>query len=82
LSLNIKDAEAHQLAQAIAKETGETMTHVVVEALRAKYKTLEKRKSRATIDDLRAIADRSARLVTKPYMSHAELLYDDNGLPK
>ena len=34
MSLNIKDPEAHRLAQEIARATGETMTRVVTEALR------------------------------------------------
>lgn len=34
MSLNVKDAEAHELARALAKETGETMTRAVTEALR------------------------------------------------
>ncbi len=34
MSLNIKDPEAHHLAQAIARATGQTMTRVVTEALR------------------------------------------------
>jgi antitoxin VapB len=32
MSLNIKDPEAHRLAQQIARATGETMTRVVTEA--------------------------------------------------
>ena len=34
VSLNIKDPEAHQLAQDLAAATGETMTRAVTEALR------------------------------------------------
>jgi antitoxin VapB len=34
MSLNVKDPEAHRPAQAIARETGETMTRAVTEALR------------------------------------------------
>jgi len=34
LTLNIKDPEAHKLARALARETGETMTTAVTEALR------------------------------------------------
>ena len=34
MSLNIKDPEAHRLAQTLAKETGESMTRAVTEALR------------------------------------------------
>jgi hypothetical protein len=33
-SLNIKNPEAHRLATAITKETGETLTRVLIEALR------------------------------------------------
>lgn len=34
MSLNIKDPEAHRLAKAVQRETGETMTHAVTQALR------------------------------------------------
>jgi hypothetical protein len=36
-TLNVKDPEAHRLAQAIAEETGETLTRAVTEALRERY---------------------------------------------
>jgi antitoxin VapB len=42
-SLNIKDQDAHRLAAAIARETGETMTHVVTEALRERFERLPSR---------------------------------------
>ena len=44
MTLNIKDPEAHQLAQAISKATGETMTRVVTEALRDRYQRLQKQR--------------------------------------
>ena len=81
-SLNIKDPEAHRLAQAIAQATGETMTHVVKEALRERYQRIQKRDSAALEADLRAIAERAAAHVKRPYLDHAELLYDERGLPK
>jgi antitoxin VapB len=62
-SLNVKDPEAHRPAQAIAQETGETMT-------------------RDSVEELRAIAKRAAGRVKRPYLDHAELLYDKHGLPK
>ena len=34
MTLNIKDHEAHKLAQAIAQQTGETMTHAVKQSAR------------------------------------------------
>ena len=81
-SLNVKDPEAHRLAQAIARETGETMTRVVTEALRERYERLQHRCSKASVEELRAIAARAAAHVKRPYLDHAELLYDEHGLPK
>lgn len=82
MSLNIKDPEAHQLAQAISRATGESMTSVVKEALRERYARIERVRGRASVEELLAIADRAAAHVKRPYASHAELLYDENGLPK
>lgn len=81
-TLNIKDPEAHRLAQAIAQETGEPMTRIVVEALRDRLIRIERQKERASVTELLAIANRAARLVTKPYSAHGDELYDADGLPK
>jgi antitoxin VapB len=82
VSLNIKDPEAHRLAQTIAKATGETMTHVVTEALRECYERLQRHQGKASVDELLAIAQRASDQVKRPYFDHAEFLYDDRGLPK
>jgi antitoxin VapB len=82
LSLNVKDPEAHRLAQAIAKATGETMTRAVTEALRERYERLQMRDPETLAADLRAIAKRAAAHVKRPYLDHAEFLYDEHGLPK
>lgn len=82
MSLNIKDPEAHHLAQAISRATGESMTSVVREALRERYARLERRKGKASVEELLAIADRAAAHVKRPYVDHAQLLYDEHGLPK
>lgn len=81
-NLNVKDPEAHRLAQAIARETGETMTRAVTNALRERYERLQRRGAKASVEELRAIADRAAVHVKRPYVDHAELLYDEHGLPK
>lgn len=80
-SLNVKDPEAHRLAQAIVQETGETLTRAVTEALRERYERLHKRDA-VLAADIRAIADRSAAHIKGPYLDHAEYLYDERGLPK
>jgi antitoxin VapB len=82
LSLNVKDPEAHRLAQAIAQETGETMTRAVTEALRERYERLQHRRAKASVEELRAISERAAVHVKRPYVDHADLLYDEDGLPQ
>jgi antitoxin VapB len=82
MSLNIKDPEAHRLAQAISQETGETMTRAVTEALRERYDRLQRRRGKASVEELRAFAARAAAHVKRPYLDHAELLFDEHGLPK
>ncbi len=73
MSLNIKDPEAHRLAQAIARETGETLTRAVTVALSERYERLRRRGGKASVEELRAIAARAAAHVRRPYMDHAEL---------
>lgn len=82
MSLNVKDPEAHRLAQAIALATGQSMSRVVTDALRERYAQIEKQRGRASVEELLAIADRAAAHLKRPYADHAELLYDENGLPK
>jgi antitoxin VapB len=82
VSLNVKDPEAHRLAQAIARETGESLTKVVVESLRERRAKIEKRNGKASLADLMAIAKRASRAVKRPYVEHGQLLYDERGLPK
>lgn len=82
MSLNIKDPEVHRLAQAIGQVTGETMTRVVKEALRERYERLQASRAKASVEELLAIAQRASSLVKRPYVDHAEFLYDERGLPK
>jgi antitoxin VapB len=82
MSLNIKDPEAHRLAQAIARATGDSMTRVVTEALRERFERLKQADGKASVEELLAIAQRAAAHVKGPYADHADYLYDDRGLPK
>ena len=79
---NIKDPEAHRLAAAISSATGDNMTRVVTEALRERYERLQSSERKATVDELLAIAARASVRHRGPYIDHAELLYDEHGLPK
>jgi antitoxin VapB len=81
-SLNVKEPEAHRLAEAIAGATGETITRAVTQALRERYERIQRRRGKARVEELLAIADRAAAHVKRPYLDHAEFLYDERGLPK
>lgn len=82
MSLSIEDPEASRLAEAIALETGETMARVVTEALRERFERLQQRDPEALAADIRTIANRASIHITRPYVDHSELLYDEHGLPK
>ena len=82
LSLNVKNPEAHRLAQAIAQETGETLTRAVTQALRERYERLRRQDHEVLAADLRTIAKRAAAHIKRPYLDHAAYLYDERGLPK
>jgi antitoxin VapB len=58
------------------------MTRVVTEALRERLARLERQSARASVEELLAIAERAASHVKRPYLDHAEFLYDEHGLPK
>jgi len=81
-SLTVKDPEAHRLAQAISRATGETITHAVTEALRERYQRLKSHRDKASVEELLAIAKRASAQVKRPYLDHAAYLYDERGLPK
>ncbi len=82
MTLNVKDPDVHRLAEAIARETGETITRAVTQALRERYERLQQRQGKASLEELRAIARRISSKVKRPYLDHAELLCDEHGLPK
>jgi antitoxin VapB len=83
MTLNIKDPEAHKLAQKLAQQTGETMTRAVTEALRERLARVNREQRRATAaEDLLAIGRRCAATLKGKPVDHASLLYDGQGLPK
>ncbi len=82
MTLNIKNPEAHRLAQAISQATGESLTQVVIDALREHYDRLQRNRGKASLEELRSIAERVANYAEQTYLPHAELLYDERGLPK
>ncbi len=80
--LNVKDPEAHRLARAIANETGESMTKVVIDSLRERHEKLQKSKGKASLEELTYLAKQVSKTLKKPSVDHGDLLYDEYGLPK
>ncbi|MBY0283584.1 MAG: type II toxin-antitoxin system VapB family antitoxin [Sphingomonas sp.] len=79
--MNIKSDEAYALATEIAGRTGETLTQVVLEALRARQRALTKDER---FEQAMAIC-RDARSRMSPELlalDMDEYLYDERGLPK
>ena len=82
MSLNIKDPEAHRLAQQIARATGETMTRVVTEALRERLSRLERRKPGRALRSFWRSRSGPPRMSNVPTSTMRVLLYDERGLPR
>jgi len=83
MNLNIKDPAAHALAQALAKETGETMTQAVAAAIRERLERVRRqRKPEATVAELLAIGHRCASNLKGKPADHGAMLYDERGLPR
>ncbi len=84
MGFNIKNQEAHQLAKKLADLTGESMTAAVTEALRERLERVRRTKSGSLADRLLAIGKTTATRLREPFRSadHADLLYDERGLPR
>jgi len=83
MSLNIKIPEGHHLAQSLARETGESMTRAVTEALRERLQPVTRqRRAGATAAELLSIGRRCAATLKGEPVDHAVLLYNDRGIPK
>jgi antitoxin VapB len=84
MALNIRNAEAERLAEALAKLAGETKTEAVTRALRDRLARLRReRAGRRLADELDEIAQQCARLKVKDPRTPDEILgYDEHGLPR
>lgn len=84
MGFNIKNDEAHRLAKELADLTGESMTAAVIGAIRERLERMRQTKSGTLADRLLLIGRRTAgRLKGRSRSAdHAELLYDERGLPR
>ncbi len=84
MALNIRNPETEELAETLAKLTGETKTQAVTKALRDRLERVRRRLSgRRLADELDEIALHSASLPILDARDADEILgYDESGLPR
>ncbi len=84
MPLSIRSAEVEKLARTLSRLTGENMTETILESLRERYQRVRAgRASQRLIEDLGAIASRTAALPKLDQRSAEEILgYDRDGLPR
>jgi antitoxin VapB len=84
MGLNIKNKEAHRLAEELAELTGESMATAVTIAVRERLDRVRQERNPSLADRLLAIGRDCAAHLKEPFRSadHAELLYDERGLPR
>jgi len=82
--LNIKNPEADRLARVLAQQTGETITEVVISALREKLLREQGRRAPLELKEgLLAIGQRCAALPDLDKRSAEDIMgYNDQGLPQ
>lgn len=84
MSLNIKREETYRLAQQLAQLTGESVTAAVTRAVEERLDRVRRQQGVSLADRLLAIGEDCAAHLSEPYRSidHADLLYDERGLPR
>ena len=84
MALNIRNPETEQLAERLARLTGETKTQAVTKALRDRLNRLQRHRSyRRLADELDEIALHCAALPVLDSRSAEEIVgYDDHGVPE
>lgn len=84
--LNIRSDEAYDLASRLAERTGRPRSDVVLAALLSYADARQVKKlsvkERAFVDELMALARRSARAAPAGMTSDHSNLYDERGLPR
>ena len=83
MSLNIKNAETHQLAVQLAQVTGETLTRAVTVALKERLEREQQRRNRTGVAN--ALMQIARRRASQPVLDdrspEAILRYDAHGFP-
>lgn len=86
MALNIRNPETEELAETLARLTGETKAEAVTQALRDRLARLRRQRNQRSrtplADDLDRIAVHCSRLPVRDSRTPEEILgYDEHGLP-
>ncbi len=81
MAIYITNSEAEQLARELAAQTGETITDVVIAALRDRRDRLREPTREERLHRLREITERSAAIIGNRPIDFNDL-YDEFGAPK
>jgi len=84
MGLNIKNEEAHRLAQELAALTGQSMAAAVTEAVRERLDQVRRQRGIHLSDRILAIGKDCAARLKEPFrtVDHGDLLYGEDGLPR
>jgi antitoxin VapB len=84
MALNIKNEETQRLVKKLAELTGESQTSAVTNAVRERLNRIHNKQGESLTERMLAIGRDCASRLKAPFdtIDHAELLYDENGLPK
>lgn len=83
MALSIKNPEADRLARELAETTGESLTEVVLQALRERLQRVTGRRRTASLrEEIARMQERIAHLPVLDERTEDEILgYDERGLP-
>lgn len=84
MSLNIRRPEAYRLAHELAALTGESVSEAATRAIQERLERVRRGQGDDPAGRLLAIGRDCAAHLEEPYRSadHADLLYDERGLPR
>ena len=84
MSMNIKNEEAYHLTKQLSELTGESLTTAVTEAVRERLDRIRRERGIDLAERLLLIGRDCAAHLRRPFrtINHADMLYDDRGLPK
>lgn len=84
MAMNIKNKDTYRLTKQLARLTGESLTGAITAAVRERLDRVQRERGGDLADRLLAIGRDCAAHLEEPTRSidHADMLYDERGLPK